>query len=322
MNSPDFFDLSSLAPAADAHSAIIAGLLAGQAQISPAYFYDALGSALFAAICELDEYYPTRTESVIMVQHRGAIVQALGKPGVLIDLGAGNCRKAAQLLAHYRATQYVAVDVSVDFLKLALADVQLRYPALQILGVGQNFTEGLTLPGQIAAGPRVMFYPGSSLGNFTPDQALGFLRSVREQSIAGVEAAGRLLIGIDLVKPRDILELAYDDPLGVTAAFNLNMLKHLNQVLGSDFDIAQWSHRAWFNEAQSRIEMHLVARQPLRVSWPGGSRDFASGETIHTESSYKYSIATFERLLAQAGYHSIQHWTDEKAWFGVFVAQA
>jgi len=161
-----------------------------------------------------------------------------------------------------------------------------------------------------------MFYPGSSVGNFTPAAAVDFLQQVR-----GEMHGGALLIGVDLVKPSAVLEPAYDDPLGVTAAFNLNLLRHVNRVLGSDFDVAQWRHVAFFDESCSRIEMHLEARVDVQVNWPGAQRRFSAGERVHTENSCKYSVDGFDALLRRAGYADIHCWTDEKAWFAVFVAR-
>ena len=173
------------------------------------------------------------------------------------------------------------------------------------------------LPPEVGTGPRVVFYPGSSIGNFTPAEALAFLRQARE-----VSQGGALLIGVDLVKPVSVLEPAYDDALGVTAAFNRNMLLHLNRLLGSNFDIAHWRHRARFDTEQSRIEMYLDAMQDQLVQWPGGERLFRRGEAIHTENSYKYSVPGFEALLSEAGFAQIRCWTDPQNWFAVFTAQA
>jgi dimethylhistidine N-methyltransferase len=164
-------------------------------------------------------------------------------------------------------------------------------------------------------GPVLVFYPGSSIGNFAPDDALRLLREAR-----AVADRGALLIGVDLVKDREVLERAYDDPLGVTAAFNLNLLRHLNRLLGADFDPRQWRHVAFYDTAASRIEMHLQAREALHVRWPGARREFAAGERIHTENSHKWTVPTFEQLLTQAGYGATRHWCDEAARFAVFLA--
>lgn len=296
-----------------------AGLLAPAASASPKFFYDALGSRLFDVITELPDYYPTRTEAAVLVQHGAAIASAVlaatGAAPVLVDLGAGNCAKGAALFGALAPRRYVAVDISVDYLRQALADLQRRHPAVQLVGVGQDFSGALQLPGGLVDGPALMFYPGSSIGNFSPDAALRLLRQVRAQA-----AGGALLIGVDRVKPVHLLEAAYDDELGVTAAFNLNLLNHLNRLLGSDFQPRQWRHVALFNAVESRIEMHLEARTDTTVCWPGAERRFAAGERIHTENSYKWAPEAFAALLRDAGFSRVQQWTDDQAWFGVCLA--
>jgi dimethylhistidine N-methyltransferase len=293
------------------------GLTAPTAQVSPKFLYGPLGSSLFDAITWLDEYYPTRTEAGVFAAHRDAMAAACGTGRPLVDLGAANCCKAAALFEALQPSQYVAVDISVGFVREALERLQQRFPALPMLGIGMDFTAGLALPPQVRPGPRTLFYPGSSIGNFTPDEALAFLRRVHEAC-----EGGALLIGVDLVKPRAVLEPAYDDALGVTAAFNLNLLRNVNARLGADFDPRQWAHVAFFDEAASRIEMHLQAREALAVRWPGGERRFAAGERIHTENSYKYRRRDFEALLRDAGFGRVTGWTDAREWFAVFAAQA
>ena len=294
------------------------GLLAGKAITSPKYLYDVLGSRLFEAITELPEYYPTRTEAAIFAQFLPAMATAVGTGHTLIDLGAGNCAKAAGLFGALQPAQYVAVDISVNFLKQALTSLQRQHPTLPMLGVGMDFSASLDLPAEVSTGSRVFFYPGSSIGNFTPVQALPFLQQIRQACPSG----GGLLIGVDLVKASTVLQAAYDDALGVTAAFNRNMLLHLNHLLGSDFNVAQWQHRALFNTDLSRIEMHLDALQDLTVRWPGGERVFVKGEGIHTENSYKYTVDGFGQLLTQAGFQGLQHWQDAHSQFCVFWAKA
>lgn len=296
---------------------LTAGLLGGAAHIAPKYLYDALGSRLFAAITELAEYYPTRIEAEILARYATDIARGLPTGATLVDLGAGNCEKAARLFGALKPARYVAVDISVDFLQQALQCLQREHPALELLGIGLDFSSQLALPPEVGAGPRVVFYPGSSIGNFAPVQALDFLRQARE-----VSQGGALLIGVDLVKPVSVLEPAYDDALGVTAAFNRNMLLHLNHLLGSNFDIAHWRHRARFDAAHSRIEMYLDATQDQLVQWPGAQRLFRRGESIHTENSYKYSVAGFEALLGEAGFTGTRCWTDARNWFAVFTAEA
>ena len=323
--SPQFIDLSSTSLAVQAISAkqeLGDGLLAASASVAPKFFYDALGSRLFDAITALDEYYPTRTEAGIFAACHARIASAMRDAGIqepcLIDLGAGNCAKAMTLIPHLEPRQYVPVDISVDFLRDAARQVQLRFPALDIVGLGMDFSHGLTLPDPVQAHDRVFFYPGSSLGNFTPEQALQFLQHIADP--AHGRARG-LLLGIDLVKDSATLEAAYDDALGVTAAFNKNLLLNVNAQLGADFDVRQWRHVALFNAGQSRIEMHLEATCDLTVRWPDHERRFAAGERIHTENSCKYSVEAMTELLHQAGFSQVQHWSDAKAWFGVFWAR-
>jgi dimethylhistidine N-methyltransferase len=224
-----------------------------------------------------------------------------------------------------RPAKYVAVDISVDFLKQALTTLQRQSPDLPMLGLGMDFSASLELPSEIGTGSRLFFYPGSSIGNFTPTDALLFLRQIHtacKQGAGQSAVQGGLLIGVDLVKSSTVLQAAYDDALGVTAAFNRNMLLHINQLLGSDFNIRQWQHRALFNTELSRIEMHLDATEDLTVRWDGGERKFAKNEGIHTENSYKYTVESFTKLLENAGFQAVKPWQDTNQQFCVFWARA
>ena len=318
MKTPQFIQLHQVDDQALAAEAA-AGLLASPAQASPKFFYDALGSRLFDAITEVAEYYPTRTEAAIFDAQGAAItaaaLAATGPQPVLVDLGAGNCAKAARLFGALSPRRYVAVDISVDFLRQALDQLQREHPAVDLLGLGLDFSARLQLPDDLVNGPPLVFYPGSSIGNFAPADALRLLREAR-----ALARGGALLIGVDGIKPAALLEAAYDDDLGVTAAFNLNLLKHLNRLLGSDFDVRGWRHLALFNATESRVEMHLAARAATTVRWPGGERHFSAGERIHTENSYKWTPAAFAALLRDAGFADVQHWTDPQGWFGVYLA--
>ena len=319
--SPLFLDRHRTDPAALAREAA-QGLLAQPAAVSPKFFYDTLGSRLFEAITALDEYYPTRTEAAILARHGAEIAAAvhasLGPRPVIIEPGAGSCRKAASLFGVLQPRHYVALDISVDYLREALGALQREHPALALVGVGLDFSARLALPPEALgpeAGPALVFYPGSSIGNFAPEQALRLLREAREAS-----AGGALLIGVDRVKPTAVLEAAYDDALGVTAAFNLNLLRHLNRVLGSNFAAADWRHVALYDAAAARIEMHLEARRAVQVAWPGGERHFQAGERLLTEHSYKWTPEGFDALLHDAGYRDCRHWSDEAGWFSVVLA--
>jgi dimethylhistidine N-methyltransferase len=295
------------------------GLAAPQARVAPKFFYDALGSRLFEAITELPEYDLARTEAAIFAEHGAAIVDAavaaLGPQPVLVDLGAGNGAKAARLFATLHPRRYVAVDIAIEFLRRSLQSLQREHPSVEMVGVGLDFSARLVLPPGCVDAPVLVFYPGSSIGNFARVDALRLLREARR-----LAACSALLVGVDLVKDRRELEAAYDDELGVTAAFNLNLLRHLNRLLGADFRPRDWRHLARYDAAASRIEMHLEARTEVTVRWRGGSRRFAAGERIHTENSAKWTVAGFESLLHEAGCARVQHWTDRAGRFAVFLA--
>ena len=297
---------------------IIAGLSATTAAVAPKYLYDMLGSRLFEAICSLPEYYPTRTEAAIFDQYAAQIAIHGGVGATLIDLGAGNCGKAAHLFPGLRPTQYVAIDIATGFLHEAVARLQQRFPQIAMAAIGMDFSGELRLPALVNTARRLFFYPGSSIGNFSPVQALEFLRRIR----AACDGDGGLLVSVDLIKEAPILDQAYDDPLGVTAAFNLNLLRHLNRVAGTDFDVRDWRHRAFFNAAESRVEMHLEARRDLVVRWADGERRFSRGQRIHTENSYKYTEEGFVSLLQRAGFDAVKSWTDVRNWFMVCHARA
>lgn len=301
---------------------LLAGLTAPHPFVSPKYLYDALGSKLFEAICELPEYYPTRTEAAIVDMHAAAIAQSVGRGVTLIDLGAGNCAKAARLFLVLQPEQYVPLDISVDFMHEAVARLQQQFPQIEMTAIGMDFSSVLDLPEAVHRKKRLFFYPGSSIGNFTPQEALAFLQKLRKACQLNGHAEGGILIGIDLVKDKAILDAAYDDALGVTASFNLNMLQHLNRVLEADFDVRNWQHHGFFNAELSRIEMHLEARSNITVRWQGGQRRFERGERIHTENSYKYTPEGFVALLEQAGFGEARTWTDPRSWFMLCHAQA
>lgn len=293
------------------------GLQDRPAHIDPKFLYDALGSSLFTAITLLPEYYPTRCEAEIFERHGQDIARRIGPVQSLIDLGAGDCVKAERLFSSLRPRHYVPIDISADYLQTAVRRLRLSYPDLRITAIGQDFSQALTLPPDVAPEQRLFFYPGSSIGNLNPEQARAMLQRIRRQC-----EGGGLLVGVDRVKPSQVLEPAYDDALHLTAAFNLNLLRHVNDVLGADFVVDDWRHVALFNGEQSRIEMHLQAQRPVTVRWPGGERRFAAGERIHTENSYKFTPQAFIDLLQSAGYHSIEHWSDSRGWFSVFSARA
>jgi dimethylhistidine N-methyltransferase len=297
---------------------ICAGLRAQSPFLSPKYFYDSLGSRLFEAICELPEYYLTRTEAQIFERYGRDIAKSVGSGSTLIDLGAGNCEKAEHLFDLLRPTQYVAIDISAAFLRYRLECLQDKHAHLDVVGIAMDFTQRFELPSAVRRERRRFFYPGSSIGNFTPEEAQQFLRNVR--AAGGDDCA--ILMGADLVKDKSTLDAAYDDPLGVTAAFNVNILNQVNRLIGSNFDVRDWRHVAFFNAEKSRIEMHLEARRDVTVRLPDGPRTFPAGVRIHTENSYKYTENALERLLGSAGFVRPTFWFDERRAFAVVFCSA
>ncbi len=316
---PRFFEARSQVQEEATRQEVSAGLLRPNAQLSPKFFYDVLGSHLFEAITEVDEYYPTRTEATIFRSCAKEIASSVGEGATLIDLGAGNCAKAMSLFDILRPARYVAVDISVEFVRRAVERLAAAFPDIDMVGIGMDFSSSLELPADLAeeleGATPLFFYPGSSIGNFPPAQALSFLRRIQSQA-----PRGGLLIGVDLLKDSEVLRRAYDDALGVTAAFNRNILRNVNRILGCDFDPAQWEHVALFNQVLSRVEMHLQARQDLDVRWPDGHRRFAAGERIHTESACKYTAERFDSLLRQAGFRAVRQWSDPNRLYAVFHA--
>jgi dimethylhistidine N-methyltransferase len=294
-----------------------AGLKSTPPFISPKFFYDAIGSRLFEAITLLEEYYPTRIEKSIMQAHAKDIASAVGSCDVLLDLGAGNCAKASALFDSLKPKQYLGLDISTDFLALAVTDLQKRFPQIQMEARTCDLSQALDFP-DLVGRKKTFFYPGSSIGNFDPKQASIFCKNIS----ALCDGAGGLLIGVDLVKESVILDRAYNDALGITAAFNLNALLHINRLLGSNFVLSDWEHYAIFNELQSRIEMYLRAVRDIEIVWPTGELALKAGQMIHTENSYKYTKASFTNMLLDAGFKKTTSWMDDKGYFLVCYASA
>ena len=316
------FRFADLRQESDGRDELLAGLLAERAMIPPKYFYDDLGSRLFAAICCLPEYALTRSEARLFAEHGSDIARATGTGRLMVDLGAGDCGKAAGLFPLLDPAGYVALDISADFLRDALERLRRRFPALPMAGVAIDFTRSLDLPESLltpAGAPRLWFYPGSSIGNFAPDAAREFLARIARACLDA--PGGALLIGVDLVKDKAVLDAAYDDALGVTAAFNLNVLNVVNRLLPADFDVADWRHVAFFDAAASRIEMHLEARREVTVRLDKLTRQFAAGARIHTEDSYKWTAAGFAALLNEAGFAKLKQWQDADGGFALFLAE-
>ena len=292
------------------------GLLAQSAWISPKFLYDPLGSHLFTAITLLPEYYPTNTEKNIFTQYHDQIAAAVGIGGTLIDLGAGNCQKAESFFDSFKPSSYLAIDFSAKYLQDAVTKLQGKYPHIHIQGIGMDFSKEIIIPSSINTAKRTFFYPGSSIGNFSNAQAIELLSQVKSQA-----NDGGLLIGVDLMKEDSVLMAAYDDPLKVTAAFNLNILRSINSQLGSNFRVNQFRHIVRINHTENRVELYLQALEDLTVSWPDNSRVFKRGELIHTENSHKYTIESIKQLLKNASFEKTQIWTDPKNYFAVIYAQ-
>jgi dimethylhistidine N-methyltransferase len=297
---------------------VVAALLDSPARIAPKYFYDELGCALYGAICQLPEYYPTRTELALFREHRQDIAQALGGPAQFVDLGAGDCCKGQAWLPFVAPARYVAVDIARAEIERALARMAPDYPEIEMVGVVADFTAGLPLDDILDARATTFFYPGSSIGNFAPEEAVAFMARIR--ALCAKRPGSGLLIGVDAKKDKPRLDAAYDDALGVTAAFNRNVLLHLNRRFGFDFALDGYVHRGFYNEAQGRIEMHLESLREQVVSLGAARRAFRAGERIHTENSYKYQAAEFTRLLAQAGFAGSRYWASSGDGYYLFYA--
>jgi dimethylhistidine N-methyltransferase len=299
---------------------VIEGLSQPAKQLPPKYFYDAKGSELFEQITRLPEYYPTRTELGILRERGAEICGILGQGAALVEFGAGSTTKVRLLLERCKFAAYVPVDISGDFLNAQAHALRKDLPTLDVYPVTADFTAPFTLPAPVKAMAKVGFFPGSTIGNFEPDEANSFLRSARK--ILGDGA--QMVVGVDLEKNERVLHAAYNDAAGVTARFNLNVLVRINEELGGNFDLAAFSHRAIYNRERHRIEMHLVSRKAQTVRILGQSFAFRAGETIHTESSYKYSLDRFAALARDSGWRPMASWTDAAGMFSVhaLVAEA
>jgi dimethylhistidine N-methyltransferase len=300
--------------------AVLAGLSATPKRLPPWLFYDAEGSRLFEQICEQPEYYPTRTELSILREHGNDIARTLGEGCRLVELGSGSHRKARTLLRVLRNPDgYVAIDISGEQLRDAVRALAKEFPELPVTGIVADYGEDASLPLEDSPGdgPLVGFFPGSTIGNMEPAAAEEFLRAW-----AGRLSGGGMLVGVDLAKDKAVLDAAYNDAAGVTAAFNLNMLTHINRELDADFDLERFRHLAFFDRERSRVEMHLQSLEDQDVEVAGERFHFAVGETIHSENSCKYSIDGFRALASRAGFVPKQVWTDPRQWFSVHYLAA
>ena len=297
---------------------LVAGLMADPATLSPKYFYDELGCALYGAITRLPEYYPTRTEAELFREHRAEIAAVAGTGRQFVDLGAGDCCKAMGWLPFVAPCRYIAVDVAEGEIHRALTGMARDWPDLELVGVVTDFSRRLDLDDVLDARPATFFYPGSSIGNFTPGQAREFLAQIH--AFCAQRPGSGLLIGVDGKKDASLLDAAYDDALGVTAAFNRNALLHLNRRYGFDFALDGFRHRGFYNPREGRVEMHLESVRDQVVHLGGATRRFRAGERIHTENSYKYHADEFRALLEAAGFASVRLWSSPGGGFHVFYA--
>jgi dimethylhistidine N-methyltransferase len=296
---------------------IIRGLAESQKKISSKYFYDAKGSRLFEEICVLPEYYVTRAETALLSENVHAIGEHIPDAAVLVEFGSGASTKTRLLLdAIPQIEVYVPIDISGAALAAAVRSMRANYPNLRIEEVVADISRMNSLPVSTVGYSEVGFFPGSTIGNFTPAEAKAFLANARR--ILGPDS--RFIVGVDLVKSPDVLVQAYDDSQGVTAAFNKNVLTRLNREYGANFRLGDFHHKAIWNPLESRIEMHLVALHDSSVTFADGTCiSLARGETIHTENSYKYMAPAFERLAVDAGWKLERRWTSSDPGFGIFL---
>jgi dimethylhistidine N-methyltransferase len=294
---------------------VVAGLSASPKTLPPKYFYDARGSRLFEAICALPEYYLTRTELALTEARADEIGERIGRGATLIEYGIGSGRKTALVIAAARPRVFAAIDISAEQLRAAVAELAAAFPDVHMAALCADYTQtahGAVLE-TLGPGRRVLYFPGSTIGNFTVAEALAFLTNARE--VAGT--GGAMLIGVDTKKDAGMLNAAYDDAQGVTAEFNLNVLRRVNAELGGDFDLESFVHRAFYDSAHGRIEMHLESTRAQLVTVAGRRFAFAAGETIHTESSYKYAVDEFQALAREAGFTPAHCWLDTARLFSI-----
>ena len=297
---------------------VIAGLSLPQKTVPPKYFYDAAGSKLFERISRLPEYYLTRAELALTKKNLASIARFAGKGCTVIEYGSGESIKTRMLLRGLRPSAYVAVDISPVALLGAVRRLSRAFPDLNITGLAGDFSRPLKIPAFEGMQRRVVYFPGSTIGNLTPGEAHAFLRMTRGQ----VGPRGAMLVGVDLKKDPGVLHAAYNDSRGVTAAFNLNLLARVNRELGGDFELRRWRHYAFYNAPLGRIEMHLASLTRQTVNVGNHRFAFAQGETIHTENSYKYSAEEFRALAASGGFAAPKLWMDKKEQFALFGLEA
>ena len=310
-----FHDLRPRLP--DARAEVLAGLSGRSKAVPPKFFYDETGSRLFDAITRLPEYYLTRVETDILQSNRAALARAVGAGACLVEYGSGSSAKVRILLEACRPALYVPVDISRAHLLASARAIFDEFEWLSVHPACADYSAAFSLPDAAAGLPRVAFFPGSSIGNFEPARAATFLAGVAQV----VGPGGRLIVGVDLKKDAAVLNAAYNDGAGVTRAFNLNLLSHLNMAMGANFDLERFEHVAAYNEAQGRVEMHLSSLAEQTVQVNGTSIAFGAGERIHTENSYKYDAQGFLEMAAGAGFAVRETWQDERRYFMVALLE-
>ena len=320
MQAKDFsFAFHDLEPGSDDFRAdVLQGLAKPIKEIPPKYFYDAEGSKLFSAICELPEYYPTRTEVAILAAQAGEIARLAGPDALVLEYGSGSSQKIRLLIQAMQPCGYVPIEICRSYLQEAAAELAQHFPGLPIHAICTDYTQLRQLPAEVKAhGRPLLFFPGSTIGNCTPLQATQLLKTAA--SLLG--PSGALLIGVDLKKDPARLNAAYNDAQGVTAAFNMNLLRRINRELEGDFDLAGFRHHAFYNAEHGRVEMHLESLADQRVRVADARFNFRRGERIHTENSYKYTIEEFRQMSETAGFTPLQVWTDAEQLFSVHYLQ-
>jgi len=296
---------------------VLSGLSSGQKAIPPRWFYDHEGSRLFEDVTRLSQYYPTRCERQILSTHIREIALLLGHNRVLVEFGAGSATKTSELLAHAAISEYIAIDISGDFLRESIASLQARFPHIPMRPVEADFLRPMQLPESVRRRGAVGFFPGSTLGNLSEAAAVNLLR--RFGDALGPDAI--LLLGVDLLKDKEILLPAYDDGQGITAKFNLNLLDRVNRELVGDIPVSAFRHEVRWNEGLSRIEMHLLAQHDVEFRVADCTFSMRKGETIHTENSYKYTVRDIGLLLRAGGWDTTGLWTDPDGYFAVLSAR-
>lgn len=318
MKKPPLIDFHDFHPAlGDFRANILAGLKAEKKHIAPKYFYDSQGSMLFDRICELPEYYLTRTEISLLKQYGYQIADSIGPDALLFELGSGSSTKIRLLLEAIQPKCYVPMDISRDHLFQSASLLAKDYPWLKVHGICVDYADPWNLPPGLKGKNRIAFFPGSSIGNLTSEEAVDLLGRIAQ--LVGND--GGLLIGVDLIKDIGVLEAAYNDQQKVTAAFNKNLLVRLNRELGANFQVDQFQHRAFYNRDLDRIEMHLVSDREQHINIDDELIHFKAGETIHTENSTKYSVVGFHSLALRAGFHPVKVWTDPDDLFSIHYLQ-